>query len=148
MSKYCAKSTKHVFQSPTTTISTRMLFSDATKVSISSPTMGALLSVRFVHEWSPYLQYATRSQLYIMTLAVLAAYRGREVGTQLIQSVLDHYEAHKDDEFASVDVIALHVQISNNDAIRFYRDRFGFAQGRNGRELLSQNRPSPLLSFI
>ena len=72
---------------------------------------------------------ATRSQLYIMTLAVLAAYRGREVGTQLIESVLDHYEAHKDGEFASVDIIALHVQISNSDAIRFYRDRFGFAQG-------------------
>jgi ribosomal protein S18 acetylase RimI-like enzyme len=71
----------------------------------------------------------TRSRLYIMTLGVLAAYRGRDVGTQLIQSVLDYYETNKDDSLANVDEIALHVQISNNDAIRFYTDRFGFVQG-------------------
>jgi ribosomal protein S18 acetylase RimI-like enzyme len=64
-----------------------------------------------------------------MTLGVLAAYRGRDVGTQLIQSVLDYYETNKDDSLANVDEIALHVQISNNDAIRFYTDRFGFVQG-------------------
>jgi ribosomal protein S18 acetylase RimI-like enzyme len=62
-------------------------------------------------------------------LGVLAAYRGRDVGTQLIQSVLDYYETNKDDSLANVDEIALHVQISNNDAIRFYTDRFGFVQG-------------------
>eukprot|EP00545_Synedropsis_sp_CCMP1620_P014609 CAMPEP_0119019382 /NCGR_PEP_ID=MMETSP1176-20130426/21655_1 /TAXON_ID=265551 /ORGANISM="Synedropsis recta cf, Strain CCMP1620" /LENGTH=148 /DNA_ID=CAMNT_0006973561 /DNA_START=69 /DNA_END=512 /DNA_ORIENTATION=- len=72
---------------------------------------------------------ASRNRLYIMTLGVLAAYRGREVGTQLIQSVMDHYEKHKVEDFEAVDEIALHVQISNDDAIRFYTEGFGFAQG-------------------
>jgi ribosomal protein S18 acetylase RimI-like enzyme len=71
----------------------------------------------------------SRSRLYIMTLGVLAAYRGREVGTQLIQSVLDHYDQNKEGEFDNVDEIALHVQISNEDAIRFYTERFGFIKG-------------------
>jgi ribosomal protein S18 acetylase RimI-like enzyme len=62
-------------------------------------------------------------RLYIMTLAVLAAYRGREIGTQLFRSVLDY--AVKND-FTE---IALHVQISNNDAIRFYTEKFGFQRG-------------------
>jgi ribosomal protein S18 acetylase RimI-like enzyme len=62
-------------------------------------------------------------RLYIMTLAVLAAYRGREIGTQLFRSVLDY--AVKND-FTE---IALHVQISNNDAIRFYTEKFGFQKG-------------------
>ena len=71
----------------------------------------------------------SRSRLYIMTLGVLAAYRDRQVGTQLIQSILDHFEANKDSSFLNVDEIALHVHVSNADAIRFYRDRFGFVQG-------------------
>ena len=71
----------------------------------------------------------TKQRLYIMTLGVLAAYRGRTIGTQLIQSILDHYEEHKDAEFKDVEEIALHVQISNNDAIDFYTKRFGFEKG-------------------
>lgn len=70
-----------------------------------------------------------RQRLYIMTLGVLAAYRGRNIGTQLIQSILDHYEEHKTGEFAQTDEIALHVQISNDDAIKFYTTRFGFEKG-------------------
>ena len=70
-----------------------------------------------------------RQRIYIMTLGVLAAYRGRNIGQQLIQSIFDHYEANKDGEFAKVDEISLHVQISNDDAIRFYTSRFGFVQG-------------------
>jgi ribosomal protein S18 acetylase RimI-like enzyme len=64
-----------------------------------------------------------------MTLGVLAAYRGRTIGTQLIQTILDHYEEHRDDEFANVVEISLHVQISNEDAIQFYTKRFGFEKG-------------------
>ena len=71
----------------------------------------------------------TKQRLYIMTLGVLAAYRGRTIGTQLIQSILNHYEEHKDTEFKDVEEIALHVQISNNDAIDFYTKRFGFEKG-------------------
>jgi len=68
-------------------------------------------------------------RLYIMTLGVLAAYRGRGAGSQLIQSVLDYYESEKDESLAKVTEICLHVQISNQDAIKFYAERFGFVQG-------------------
>jgi ribosomal protein S18 acetylase RimI-like enzyme len=70
-----------------------------------------------------------RQRLYIMTLGVLAAYRGREIGTQLIQSVLDYFEEQKEGDLATVDEIALHVQISNQGAIDFYTTRFGFVKG-------------------
>jgi len=62
-------------------------------------------------------------RLYIMTLAVLAAYRGRGIGSQLLESILDYCQQH-----STITEIALHVQISNADAIRFYR-RFDFVQG-------------------
>lgn len=62
-------------------------------------------------------------KLYIMTLAVLAAYRGRGIGSQLLRSVLDHSEQRGMRE------IFLHVHVSNQDAIRFYTERFGFEQG-------------------
>lgn len=68
-------------------------------------------------------------RLYIMTLAILAAYRSQGAGTQLIQSVLDYYEKEKDDSFKNVTEICLHVQINNDDAIRFYTERFGFVKG-------------------
>lgn len=71
-----------------------------------------------------------KKRIYIMTLGVLAAYRGREIGTQLIQSIFDHYEANKENaEYKDVEEIVLHVQISNEDAIKFYTTRFGFDQG-------------------
>ncbi|KAL3923266.1 MAG: hypothetical protein SGILL_001752 [Bacillariaceae sp.] len=71
-----------------------------------------------------------KKRIYIMTLGVLAAYRGREIGTQLIQSIFDHYEANKENaEYKDVEEIVLHVQISNEDAIKFYTTRFGFTQG-------------------
>ncbi|CAB9501520.1 alpha-acetyltransferase 50 [Seminavis robusta] len=76
-------------------------------------------------------------RLYIMTLAVLAAYRGRGIGAQLIQSVLDYCDAINDGTASTeknvvpkrIDEIALHVQISNEDAIRFYTHKFGFEKG-------------------
>lgn len=70
-----------------------------------------------------------RQRLYIMTLGVLAAYRGRGAGSQLIQSILDYFDQEKDGELMGVDEIVLHVQVSNQDAIRFYTQRFGFVQG-------------------
>jgi ribosomal protein S18 acetylase RimI-like enzyme len=75
------------------------------------------------------LEDSDRHRLYIMTLGVLAAYRGRGIGTQLIQSVLDYFEEHKEGELSTVDEIALHVQISNDDAVRFYTQRFDFVKG-------------------
>ena len=70
-----------------------------------------------------------------MMLGVLAAYRGRGIGAQLIQSVLDYYEKEKDGELANVQEIALHVQISNTDAIRFYNE-IRLCQGTHGWKLL------------
>ena len=69
------------------------------------------------------LEQGDGKKLYIMTLAVLAAYRGRGIGSQLLQSVLDHCPQRR------VRQISLHVHVSNRDAIRFYTDRFGFDQG-------------------
>jgi ribosomal protein S18 acetylase RimI-like enzyme len=102
----------------------------------------------------------TKQRLYIMTLAVLAAYRGRGIGAQLIQSVVDYCDTinhagakdeggnnHNNNNATTtstptkqqhqhhpgmpkrIDEIALHVQISNEDAIRFYTTKFGFQKG-------------------
>ena len=72
-----------------------------------------------------------KQRLYIMTLAVLAAYRGRGIGSELLQSVLDYCELQRTagSGEAPITEIALHVQISNDDAIRFYTGKFGFVQG-------------------
>ena len=67
-----------------------------------------------------------------MNLGVLTAYRGQRIGTKLVQSVIDKFEETKDEKdgkFSAVDEIVLHVQISNEDAIRFYVEGFGFEKG-------------------
>jgi N-alpha-acetyltransferase 50 len=76
-----------------------------------------------------------------MTLAVLAAYRGRGIGSDLLQSVLDYCAQQQQQqqrgstlrdgavEASPIVEIALHVHISNNDAIRFYTEKFGFVRG-------------------
>ena len=72
-------------------------------------------------------------RLYIMTLAVLAAYRGRGIGGELIKSLLDYCDRQRTTNSqqgdALISEIALHVHISNDDAIRFYVEKFGFIQG-------------------
>lgn len=70
-----------------------------------------------------------RKRIYIMTLGVMAGYRGRQVGTQLIASLLEYCEGQLEGDLTGVDEIALHVQISNEGAIKFYTSRFGFVQG-------------------
>lgn len=62
-------------------------------------------------------------QLYIMTLAVLAPYRGRTIGKQLLQSLLDYAATNSD-----LNEILLHVHVDNADALQFYK-KFGFEQG-------------------
>lgn len=70
-----------------------------------------------------------RSRIYIMTLATLAPYRNRSIGSTLLNNLLNYYEEHKTDTaLASVDEIMLHVQTSNDDAMRFY-EKFGFEKG-------------------
>lgn len=56
--------------------------------------------------------------LYIMTLGVLAAWRQRNIGTQLLGRVLDSLPRHP-----LVGELYLHVQTNNNEAIGFYKVR-------------------------
>lgn len=80
---------------------------------------------------------SSKKRIYIMTLGVLAAYRGYGVGEQLVQSILDYYEQARNRSFQGQDVhdlaqvgeVSLHVHTSNEDAIRFYVDKFGFQRG-------------------
>jgi len=73
---------------------------------------------------------SNEKRIYIMTLGVLAAYRGRTIGAQLIESILDYFEENKDSpELSDVTEISLHVQISNDDAMKFYTEKFGFIKG-------------------
>ena len=48
-----------------------------------------------------------RSQLYIMMVAVLAPYRGKGIGTQLIESVLVYCNQH------NIEEVSLHIAHSN-----------------------------------
>lgn len=58
-----------------------------------------------------------------MTLGVLAPYRERGIGSQLLNHVLDL--VHSSPDCADVVDVYLHVQEGNDDALRFYT-RFGF----------------------
>jgi ribosomal protein S18 acetylase RimI-like enzyme len=67
------------------------------------------------------------SKIYIMTLGVLPSYRGRNVGTKLVQSVID-YAITEEAQKEGIKEISLHVQINNEDAMKFY-GRLGFQKG-------------------
>lgn len=56
-----------------------------------------------------------------MTLAVLAPYRRRDVGSTMLESVLDAVAK----TYSNVASIYLHVQTNNASAIKFY-EKFGF----------------------
>jgi ribosomal protein S18 acetylase RimI-like enzyme len=92
-----------------------------------------------------------RMRLYIMTFGVLAAYRGHGIGTKLMESIMTFWKENQVDgsdnkdeaqhalneknkskfqkAMKNVDEISLHVQTSNEDAIKFYTARFGFVKG-------------------
>ncbi|KAF3447184.1 hypothetical protein FNV43_RR12364 [Rhamnella rubrinervis] len=57
--------------------------------------------------------------VYIMTLGVLAPYRGLGIGTRLLNHALDLCAKQ------NISEIYLHVQTNNEDAINFYK-KFGF----------------------
>ncbi|KZV63807.1 N-acetyltransferase NAT13 [Peniophora sp. CONT] len=56
-----------------------------------------------------------KQQLYLLTMGVLAPYRHLGVGAQTLQHVLDAAAARQ-----NIHRIYLHVQVSNEDAKRFY----------------------------
>ena len=62
---------------------------------------------------------------YIMTLGTLPAYRGRGLGSQCIQTVLEECVKMKENPPTE---IYLHVQTSNQQALDFYA-HFGFVKG-------------------
>mmetsp|Transcript_29346 Transcript_29346/g.43335 ORF Transcript_29346/g.43335 Transcript_29346/m.43335 type:complete len:190 (+) Transcript_29346:46-615(+) len=57
---------------------------------------------------------------YIMVIGVLAAYRGHGIGHELLDRLMKTVEEH-----GGLDEVYLHVQTSNEDALRFYQ-RHGF----------------------
>ncbi|XP_074286409.1 uncharacterized protein LOC141611706 [Silene latifolia] len=57
--------------------------------------------------------------IYIMTLGVLAPYRGLGIGTKLLNHVIDLCSKQ------NISEIYLHVQTNNDEAISFYK-KFGF----------------------
>ncbi|KAM7459446.1 hypothetical protein LguiA_036440 [Lonicera macranthoides] len=59
-------------------------------------------------------------RVYIMTLGVLAPYRGLGIGTKLLNHVIDLCSKQQ-----NISEIYLHVQTNNEDAINFYK-KFGF----------------------
>lgn len=61
-----------------------------------------------------------KKQLYIMTLGCLAAYRRLGIGSVLLDFVFQLCRQRRE-----VESICLHVQISNDEALDFYR-KFGF----------------------
>lgn len=65
----------------------------------------------------------TSKKLYVMLLAVLAPYRGRGIGSAMLQNVLEAVEGNSKN--ADIKEIYLHVHTSNADARRLY-ERVGF----------------------
>jgi ribosomal protein S18 acetylase RimI-like enzyme len=62
--------------------------------------------------------------LYCMTMAILAPYRDRKLGSQCLESVISAASSHTKPQ---INRIYLHVQISNDAAKRFY-ERHGFKE--------------------
>lgn len=59
-----------------------------------------------------------------MTMGVLAPYRSRQIGSQAIERIIEAASSHTKPKIARV---YLHVQVSNEDAKRFY-ERHGFKE--------------------
>ncbi|KAF9469895.1 N-acetyltransferase NAT13 [Collybia nuda] len=65
-----------------------------------------------------------QTKLYLMTMGILAPYRSRCLGSQSLELVLASATAHIQPK---IDKIYLHVQISNDQAKKFY-ERHGFVE--------------------
>ena len=68
-------------------------------------------------------------RVYVMTLAVLAAYRRQKLGSKLLQTLLHSITMHE----LSVRVVCLHVHVCNHEAMAFYaKHGFQVAARENG----------------
>ncbi|KAF9244952.1 N-acetyltransferase NAT13 [Melanogaster broomeanus] len=63
-------------------------------------------------------------ELYLTTLGILAPYRSRQLGSQALERIIEAASSHTKPK---INRIFLHVQISNEDAKRFYQ-RHGFRE--------------------
>mmetsp|Transcript_36402 Transcript_36402/g.42497 ORF Transcript_36402/g.42497 Transcript_36402/m.42497 type:complete len:188 (-) Transcript_36402:3-566(-) len=61
-------------------------------------------------------------RLYVMTIAVLPAYRNLSIGTKMMQKIIDNVA---NETSVAISEIALHVQVGSS-ALEFYK-KFGFA---------------------
>ncbi|KAF5326279.1 hypothetical protein D9611_000042 [Ephemerocybe angulata] len=57
-----------------------------------------------------------QNQLYLMTMGVLAPYRSRGLGSKALERVLAAASSHR----PKIDKVYLHVQVSNDEAKKFY----------------------------
>ncbi|KAF9051122.1 N-acetyltransferase NAT13 [Hymenopellis radicata] len=64
-----------------------------------------------------------QTNLYLMTMGVLAPYRSRTLGSQSLDLILATASTHK----SKINKIYLHVQVSNESAKKFY-ERHGFQE--------------------
>ncbi|KAJ3554026.1 hypothetical protein NM688_g3315 [Phlebia brevispora] len=69
-------------------------------------------------------QDGERTKLYVMTMGVLAPYRSRGVGSKCLEHII---RAASTDTALKINVIYLHVQVSNPAAKGFY-ERHGFKE--------------------
>ena len=67
----------------------------------------------------------TGSRCYIMTLGVLAPYRGRKLGSWMLDNILKTLASSGAPEFADVRYACLHVHTANEDGLSFYK-KHGF----------------------
>lgn len=80
-----------------------------------------------------------KSRVYIMTLGVLAPYRNRGVGRELLEGILEHV----DTQMSSVTSIYLHVWVENKEARKWsemtrraHSSEFGDGHGTSDRSII------------
>ncbi|KAL3163256.1 hypothetical protein ABBQ32_009655 [Trebouxia sp. C0010 RCD-2024] len=79
--------------------------------------------------------HGTAAKMYIVTLGVIAPYRGMRVGSRLLEKSL--FEASQD---SNIQEAYLHVQTNNEEAICFYT-KFGFVPGETVKDYYKRLNP-------
>ena len=76
------------------------------------------------------------TKVYVMTLGVLPAYRGRGIGAKLVQDVLDAVQNPETEDLQGheLEKIYLHMHTVNTGAQKFYKVRSGSSNVKTRRE--------------